>query len=184
MEITKTLQRKAGNYFLSKRLKQFNRVRQMHTLNTAKTAGIIITPTDQDSFDQIKKFISHLTSKGVKVYILGFVDDKKIPDSFLFWKGINLFSRKELNWAGVPESATVNDFIDQPFDMLIDLSTSDHFPIHYISTLSKSYFKIGRLDDSIHQCYDLMFELNDETSLNDYIDNLTHYLDMLSEPKS
>lgn len=182
MEFTKNLKRRAGKYFLSKRLKQFNRVRHMHTLKTAQTAGIIVTPTDQESFEQIKKFITYLTNVGVKVFILGFVDDKKIPDTFLFWKGINLFSRNDLNWAGIPESATVTDFIDQPFDMLIDLSIPDQFPVQYISTLSKSYFKIGRFDNSISECYDLMFEMNDETSLNDYIENLTYYLNLLSNP--
>lgn len=180
MEFTKNLKRKAGKYFLSKKLRQFSRVRQMQTLKTAKTAGIIITPTDQESFEQIKKFLNYLTGINIKVYILGFVDDKKIPENFLFWKGINLFSRTELNWAGIPESATVNDFISQPFDMLIDLSHPGFFPVQYISSLSLSGFKVGRFGSKNQNCYDLMFELNEETTLGDYIEHLTHYLNLIS----
>lgn len=182
MEFTKNLKRKAGKYFLSKKLKHFSRVRQMHTLKTAQTAGIIITLSDQESFEQIKKFLSYLTGKNIKVFILGYVDDKKIPESFLFWKGITLFSRNDLNWAGIPESATVNDFIEQPFDMLIDLSLPDYFPVQYISSLSRSSFKIGRFAHKNQKCYDLMFELNDEASLGDYIEHLSYYLNMLSNP--
>lgn len=180
MEFTKNIKRKAGNYLLSKKLKQFSRVRQMHTLKTAQTAGVIITPTDQESFEQIKKFLNYLTGKNVKVVILGYVDDKKIPDTFLFWKGINLFSKSELTWAGIPESAPVTDFIDQPFDMLIDLSLADHFPVKYITALSKSPFKIGRFGKNNPKCYDLMFEVNDEVSLGEYIENITHYLNLIS----
>lgn len=181
MEFTKNLKRKAGNYFLSKKLKQFNRVRQMHTLKTAQTAGVIITPTNQESFEQIKKFLNYLTGKGVKVFILGYVDDKKIPDSFLFWKGINLFSRNDLNWAGIPETASVNDFIEQQFDMLIDLSLPDYFPVQYVSTLSKSSFKIGKYEND-KSVYDLMFELHEESTLDEYIEHLTNYLNLLSNP--
>ena len=152
----------------------------MQTLKTAKTAGVIITPTDQESFEQIKKFLNYLTGKNIKVYILGFVDDKKIPENFLFWKGINLFSRNDLNWAGIPESASVTDFISQPFDMLIDLSLPGYFPIQYISTLSHSVFKIGRFGIKNQNCYDLMFELKEEATLGDFIEHLTHYLNLLS----
>lgn len=153
----------------------------MHTLKTAQTAGIIITPTDQDSFEMVKQFLNYLTKLGVKVFVLGYVDDKKIPDTFLFWKGINLFSRNELNWARVPDSAVVNDFIEQPFDILIDLSLQDYFPVQYISQLSKSRFKIGRFSNT-NQYYDLMFELNDNMSLEYYIEHLTYYLNLLSNP--
>lgn len=181
MEFTKNLKHKAGKFLLSRKLKQFSRVRQMHTLKTAQSAGVIITPTNQESFEQIKKFLNYLTGKNIKVYILGYVDDKKIPENFLFWKGINLFSRNDLNWAGIPESATVNDFISQPFDMLIDLSLPGYFPVQYISTLSHSSFKIGRFGSKNQQCYDLMFEMDEQIPLGDYIDQLSYYLNILSD---
>lgn len=152
----------------------------MHTLKTAKTAGVIITPTDQESFEQVKQFINYLTGKGIKVSILGYVDDKKIPENFLFWKGINLISRKDLNWAGVPEVQSVNDFIDQSFDLLIDLSRPESFPVQYISSLSRSAFKIGRSGSRYEESYDLLFDINDETSLEDYIKHLSYYLNLLS----
>ncbi|HEX3006594.1 MAG TPA: hypothetical protein VHO90_03155 [Bacteroidales bacterium] len=154
----------------------------MHTLKTAQTAGVIITPTDQESFEQIKKFLNYLTSIGIKVYILGYVDDKKVPQNFLFWKGINLFSRTDLTWAGIPESSSVNDFIEQQFDMLIDLSMDDYFPVQYVASLSRSNFKIGRFGRKNQQCYDLMFEFNTETSLGEYIEQISYYLNLLSNP--
>lgn len=179
MELTKNLKRKAGNYLLTKRLKDFSRERQMYTLQTARTAGIIITLNDQESLELIKKFLNDLTNQNIKVYALAFVDHKKIPESFLLWKGINLFSRKDLNWAGIPKSPEVKDFIDQPFDMLIDLTSDDSFAVQYISTLSRSKFKIGRTGNNA-QCFDLMFELKKETPLGEYIENLSRYLDLLN----
>jgi hypothetical protein len=181
VEFTKNIQIKAGNYFLSKKLKHFTRAREMQTLKTAQTAGIIVTPSNQDSFDQIKTFLNYLTGLGVKVFVLGYVDDKKVPDTYLFWKGITLFSKNDLNWACIPVSPVVNDFIEQSFDMLIDLSVHDYFPVRYISNLSKSRFKIGRFADA-DKCYDLMFELNDNPSLDYYIEHLTYYLNLLSNP--
>lgn len=183
MNFTRNIKLKVGNYLLSKKLKNFNRERHMHTLKTANTVGIIITPTDQESFEQIKRFLNYLTSKNIKVFILGYVNDKNIPNNFLFWKGMSFFSRKELKWTDIPESASVTDFIDQPFDMLIDLSITEYFPVKYVSTLSKASFKIGRFGRNGEECYDLMFEIHEDASLEEYIESLTHYLNLLSNPK-
>jgi hypothetical protein len=105
---------------------------------------------------------------------LGYIDNKIIPESFLFWKGINLFSKKELNWKFVPGTDVVNDFMDKPFDLFFDLSLQEYFPVEYISRLSKSKFKIGRFTEK-HDSYDLMFDLDDK-QLETYLKSIKQYL--------
>jgi hypothetical protein len=157
-------------------------VREGHNLETAKTAGIIFTPTDQISFEQIKQFLSYLSVFKLQIYVLGYIDAKIIPESFLFWKGINLFSRKDLTWSMTPNTPLVNDFIDKPFDVLLDLSLSDYFPVEYISRLSKSKFKVGRFTTK-HNSFDLMFDIENEKKLEAYLEHIKNYLCLINKPQ-
>ncbi len=173
----------AGKRNLNKRLRQFTRIRESHNLETAKTAGILFTPTDQLSFEQIKQFLTYLGNYKLQIYVLGYIDAKIIPESFLFWKGINLFSRKELSWSMVPKTPVVTDFIDKPFDILLDLSLDDFFPVEYIARLSKSKFKVGRFT-SKHSAYDLMFEIESGSNLDAYLDYIKTYLNLINKEAS
>jgi hypothetical protein len=175
------LKLKVGRYSLRKKLGNFKRVRESYNLETAKTAGILFNPTDQTSFEQIKQFLTYLGNYKIQIYVLGYIDDKTIPESFLFWKGINLFSRKELNWTMIPKTPVVTDFIDKPFDLLFDLSLTDHFPMEFIARLSKSKFKIGRFTEA-HDSYDLMFELDENQKLEDFLDHIKKYINLINRP--
>lgn len=179
MDFIDNIKQKAGNYNLIKRLTRFNRSRKGHNFKTARTAGILFAPTDTVSFEQIKQFLSFLNTFKLEIYVLGYIDSKVIPESFLFWKGINLFSKKDIGWNMIPNTQVVNDFIEKPFDMLFNLSLSEHFPIEYIAQLSKSKFKIGRYS-ATNECYDLMFELKDENKLDSYLETIKHYLALIN----
>jgi hypothetical protein len=177
--ILKNLRLKAANYTLKKKLKKFNRQREGHNFNTAKTAGILFTPTDTTSFDQVKQFLHYLNDHKLQIYVLGYIDNKIIPESFLFWKGINLISRKELSWNFIPGNELVNDFINKPFDIFFDLSVQDYFASQYIARLSKSKFKIGKFT-SKHDTYDLMFDLGENIKLDSYLENIKQYLTLIN----
>jgi hypothetical protein len=174
---------RSGKRILTSKLRHFKRNRETHNFETAKTAGILFTPSDQISFEQIKHFISYLSHYKLQIFVLGYIDSKIIPESFLFWKGINLFSRKELSWSMVPNCQIVTDFIDKPFDLLLDLSLTDSFPVEYITRLSKSKFKIGRLTLN-HTGLDLMFEIEKENNLDNYLEHIKNYLNLIKNTSS
>ena len=178
MEFFSGFKQKLGSRVLRKKLRTYERVRESHNLTTAKTAGILFTPTDQVSFEQIKHFLAYLNTFKLQIYVLGYIDSKVIPETFLFWKGINFFSRKDLNWKKVPNSKVVSDFIEKPFDMLFDLSITDYFAVSYISRLSKSKFKVGRFTNE-HDSYDLMFEL-ENNKLENYLDYIKQYVNRIN----
>jgi hypothetical protein len=179
VSIFNNLKLKAGNYKLKKKLANFKRKRESHNFQTAKTAGILFTPTDAVSFEQIKQFLAYLNSYKLQIYVLGYIDSKTIPENFLFWKGINLFSKKELHWNCIPKTPIVKDFINKPFDLLFDLSLIDYFPVEYIARLSHSKFKIGRFTEE-HSGYDLMFELEKDKKLESFLENIKQYLALIN----
>jgi hypothetical protein len=98
------------------------------------------------------------------VSVLGYVDSKKLIDHYLYRKGFDFFSKNDLNWYYRPVSPLAMQFMDEPFDLLLNLSLEDHFPIHYITTLSQATFKAGRFfptDESL----DFMIDIEKENQM-------------------
>jgi hypothetical protein len=76
--------------------------------------------------------------------VLGYVDSKKLIDHYLYRKGFDFFCKNDLNWYYKPVSSQTEKFINEPFDILINLSLEYQFPIHYVCSASKASFKTGR----------------------------------------
>lgn len=151
----------AGERILSNQLRMLERVPEVCTLKEAETIGIIYNATEYVSFEIIRNLVKDLTHDSKKVMVLGYVDSKNLIDNYLYRKGFDFFSKNELNWYNKPVSPLVDQFIQEPFDLLINLSLDDHYPIRYITSLSAARFKTGRYtpDDL---CLDLMIDIEKE----------------------
>jgi hypothetical protein len=174
LALFKKIRLKAGNYILRKKLKKTKRNKQMIGFEPAKTIGVLFKTLNRSEFEEIKKFLLHLTDSSKQVYALGFVDHKKIPDFYLLSKGMNYFSRKELSASFIPKSKAAEEFINKPIDILVDLSTDNNFPLYYISSLSKAHFKIGKMTDK-RDCYDFMIDTRKTNTVAALIENIMHY---------
>jgi hypothetical protein len=181
MQLMKTIKANTGRYFLRKRLRHFSRERKCNNLETAKTVGILFKTEGPASIESVKNFLNYLEQFKLQIYTLGFVDSKSIPESLLFSKGINLFSKKELGyWSMIPKTPVAEDFMEKPFDILIDLCTENTFPVEYISSLSKAKFKVGKFSMK-NEAYDMMFDIETGTSIEEYVGYLKTYLNMLNK---
>jgi len=150
-----------GERILTSHLKSQTRVPHVCNINDAKHIGIIYNATEYISFEIIKNLAKNLSGGSRKITVLGYVDSKKLIDNYLYRKGFDFFSKNELNWYFKPVSLVVDQFIKEPFDLLINLSLDEHFPIRYITTLSPATFKTGKFsaDDD---CLDLMIDIEKE----------------------
>ncbi|MBN2610065.1 MAG: hypothetical protein JXB00_00765 [Bacteroidales bacterium] len=133
-----------GNKLLQRKLKNIKRNPLVCNINEAKTVGIIYNATNTVSFEIIKDFTKTLIQKNIVVSALGYVHSKKLIDHYLYRKGFDFFTKNNLNWYYRPESDSVKEFIQKPFDILINLCLETYYPIHYILALSASPFKVGK----------------------------------------
>lgn len=167
-----------GHYNLKKHLKSLNRQVKTHNFNTAKSAGILFSSPDDDSFRAIKDFLTFLSEKDLKVYALGYVPSKKIPQQFLLRKGINFYCKTDLNWYYKPKNEIIEQFVNREFDILFDLSLNDYFTVNYTGSLSKASFKIGVQKENAYQ--DLVIDVNKNKSVEYLIEQIKHYLTLLN----
>ena len=113
------------------------------------------------SFEIIRSLVKELTRDSRKVTVLGYVDSKKLIDHYLYRKGFDFFSKNELNWYFKPASSVVDSFTSEPFDLLINLSLEDYYPIRYITALSPALLKAGRYSPD-EQYLDFMIDIEKE----------------------
>ena len=150
-----------GRRVLASKHKSISRKVRVCNLDDAKRIGIIYNATEYISFEIIKDLVKQLMDKDVTVGVLGYVDSKDLIDHYLYRKGFDFFSKKDLNWYYRPLSAVAEQFMAEPFDLLLNLSLDDHFPIHYITALSSATFKAGRYFPG-NESLDLMIDIEKE----------------------
>jgi hypothetical protein len=114
------------------------------TLSEAKKIGILYDATEYISFEIVRDLVKQLSNNSISISVLGYVDNKKLIDHYLYRKGFDFFCKNDLNWYYKPVSSQTEEFINEPFDILINLSLDYLFPIHYIISASKATFKTGR----------------------------------------
>ncbi len=150
-----------GRRELRTHLKDRNRTPVVCNIEHAKHIGIIYNATEGVSFEIIRNLVKDLSGSSRKITVLGYVDSKKLIDNYLYRKGFDFFSKNDLNWYWRPVSPLVDQFIKEPFDLLINLSLENHYPIQYITAISPATFKAGKFSpDDIY--LDLMIDIEKE----------------------
>lgn len=178
MILFKSIRLKIGNSILRRKLRSRKRNKGIFNFETSKNVGVIFKTDTQSDFELVKRFLQFLSDQDNKVVALCFVDSKKVPDYYLLRKGFNFFSRGELSFFFVPKSQFIIDFIDKPFDILIDLSIDSNFPLYYISNLSKAKFKIGKQKKQQDQ-FDVMIDITKNNTIEALIAQIKHYVPVL-----
>ncbi|HJW31293.1 MAG TPA: hypothetical protein VJ508_18825 [Saprospiraceae bacterium] len=140
--------------------------------------GILLDAGQTDHRNTVMHFADDLRKKGNRVKILGFVEGRAETMSVPF----DLFTSADLaKVSKVPRHALVEAFINQPFDVLINMSIHrNHKALEYISALSHASFRIGpwyhQLGDSP---YDLCLDAGDTATLAEWIGELMLTLDKI-----
>lgn len=161
MKIGERIKVLIGLRILEKKLRDQKRQVSVCTIKDAGNIGILYNATEYVSFEIIKDFAKELSQNNSSVSILGYVDSKKLIDHYLYRKGFDFFSRNDLNWYYRPICEVTDRFIKQPFDILINLSLENIYPIRYIVALSPASFKVGKFSPD-EKYLDLMIDTEKE----------------------
>lgn len=183
MSLLKKIKLVISNGYIKLELKDNPRVRVpiRFDFNTIKTVGILFDATNPDDFELVKRYVLYLREHRKKVKALGFFSTKQIPDMAFSKLEYDFFSTKDLNWFGKPSSMVIQNFIDEEYDLLIDLNINDHFPLKYISALSKANFKVGKFNEKGIEIYDMMIDSDNTKTLKYFLRQVDVYVTMLNK---
>ena len=179
MKFIAKIKEKTGYVILKNDLKTLKREVAFNNFASSATIGIIFDAVDKDKYHIAKNFMAYIEESGVRVFAIGFVPKSELIGYLPFKKGVSFFGLDKLLWYGKAKNQTVDEFTERPFDILIDLSLSDLFPIEYIFALSKAKFKI--CNDSEKSKYaDFILQLKKPEKIEQYIEQIKHYLEVIT----
>ena len=176
----KKLKLKIQHYILSRNLLRLKRMSKLVTLSEANKIGVLFDAKTPHSVTQIKSFLKYLLKKNIDIDILGFVDGVKKDSMYLSTIHINYFKSDDLNILGIPNSLKTHRFMQNQYDIIINLSLNNSFSTKYLTLMSNSKYRIGVYGNNYKFNYDLMFKLKVQ-SLDYFIEQLKYYLEIIDK---
>lgn len=145
-----------------------------------KSIGIIFDENSKQINSLINSISTEFKSKSgvISIYELAYnVDDLNKPDQI----GIPTvyFTDADLNWYGKPKFKDVENFINTPFDLLINLASNDTWAIKFCVMPSKAKFKVGKLEGN-DDVYDFMIDLSKDISTTNFHKLILDYLRIIN----
>jgi hypothetical protein len=171
-----------GDYFFKQEYLSQKRDVIVNNIDAVSEVGIIFYADSEESYRVVSKFILLLKKEGVReVKMLGFVSEKQMPAFLSPRLGQDFFMKKDLNWHMKPVSTAVLNFIHEPFDILIDLSEGENFPLKYILGKSQAHFKVGKGGSGRDFLLDMMINTGEQEGLEFLTKQILHYLRQINK---
>lgn len=128
------------NFFLKKNVKK--RLLNQPLLSKQqkiKTIGVLV---DESYFSHTSSLLEEILKEGFvkdQVKVLIYKDKIRSKEEVIF----PCISRKNISISGEIDKKEVLDFLNQPFDLLVNYYDTNKFPVMLLSVKSNAFFKVG-----------------------------------------
>jgi len=181
MELFKNIRIKIGDIILKKKLAKTKRRVHYTNLNHVKKIGIVWDASKVDDFASLTRFYQKMHENKIDVKVLGYFSGNNLPNQYTAHRYLSIIKKEELNILYHPISLETNAFVSNRFDVLIDINFKRLLPLHYITSLSNAGFKVGLFESENRDSpFDLMMELKSPVNVEDYLNHVIHYLEMIN----
>jgi len=181
MELFRNIRLKIGDIILKNKIAGTRRKKQFSNINEIRNIGIIWDASKIDDFSCLSRFYQKMHESKTDVKILGYFPGNNLPNQYTAIRYLSVIKKEELNFFFHPVSAETKSFINNRFDVLIDLNFKKLLPLQYISSLSNAIFKVGLFEPGNESApFDLMMELKIPVNVEEYLDQIVHYLGMIN----
>ncbi|OAQ41648.1 hypothetical protein A5893_00620 [Pedobacter psychrophilus] len=175
IELINQIRLRFGFHQLKQEIKKQMRKNKSVSLDDAKNIGILVNIQNQNQLTEAEDIVKSLSGNNKKVKLLGFISDKSLK---LKSNIIDLISLEDVEWNLIPKKDKIKNFVNNEFDILLNLCTEICFPLVYITALSKSLFKVGAYDKKNSPFFDFMLATQ-QHSITGFTTELKYYLDKI-----
>ena len=182
MELLKNIRLKIGTMILTKKAARNKRAVLYSSFTNVRNIGIVWDASKPAEFASLSRFHQKMAENKIDVRIFGYFPGKNLPDQYTAIRYLTCIKKDEINSFYHPDSSETNSFINNPFDILIDINFDKLFPLNYVTTLSKARFKVGLSDSEQSETpFDLMMEIKKPVDIDSYLTQVIHYLEMIKD---
>jgi hypothetical protein len=181
MELFRQVRLKIGDAILKKKIALTKRKKHYSNIKQVKNIGIVWDASKIDDFAYLTRFCQKMHENKTEVKIMGYFPGNTLPNQLTAVRYLSVIKKGELNFFYQPVSADTNAFINNRFDVLIDMNFKKLSPLQYISSLSKAGLKVGLFDsETVNNPFDLMMDLKSPVNTEGYLNQVVHYLEMIN----
>jgi hypothetical protein len=181
MELFKNIRLGIGQRLLNKKVFRTRRKVSYSDIDHVKKIGIVWDASLVNDFNCLSRFYQKMHERNIEVSIMGYFPGKALPDQYTAIRYLTCIRREEVNFFYLPMSGEANSFVNNRFDVLIDINFKNILPLRYITSLSNAAFKVGLSEpggnDSL---FDLMMELKSPVNVENYLAQSLLYLEMIN----
>jgi len=141
-----------------------------------RTLGVLVDATEMFPFILDEKLAKLFEVTNANISVLYYHPNKKEAEQLA---EENIFTDKDLSFSGKLNNESVNSFVNQPFDALLNYYTEDKLLLNLVSVQSKAKIRIGLVGVN-----ELLNDFSIKTELNNtetFISELKKYLPILNQ---
>ena len=179
MLLLQQLIHKIGQAFLNNEVRHLKMERKIMSLHDAGQIGILFHAAAPDEERKVENYADKLRSEGKKVFMLGYVDEKELPERNKHSVTVQYFCRSDLNSYLKPISSKVKQFERTSFDMLLCLFATPVLPLLYVSAHSKANYRTGPQMENGLKYFDGIIDTGEIKSIDFLIEQMDFYLKVI-----
>ncbi|MDT8400889.1 MAG: hypothetical protein RQ743_04270 [Bacteroidales bacterium] len=183
MELCKGTRQLIGRIILKQRHKRIRRHKKFNNLHNAHKIGIVWDGSNTDDFEAISAFYQDMLKINIQVDIVCYYPKTVLPDKYTAIRYLTCIKKTDLNIFFIPASDDVDEFINTPYEILIDINNNNHFPLRFISLLSRAEFKVGPESSEYKDKLDMTINIDKKNDLVYYLQQVKYYLEMINTSK-
>jgi hypothetical protein len=165
-----------GTWALKKEYALNQRAISYNSLHDAKTIALVFEAGSDEEIELVKKYMAYLREMGKSVKALAYFDQKQVPQIDYSKQELALFGRKDLTFYLRPTPSVVSEFVQEPFDLLIDLNIRQHLPLFFVSAHSKAKCKVGVRSKWNEKILDMMIDIQPGEGIKILLKQIDTYL--------
>jgi hypothetical protein len=131
MELFEKIRLKIGDTILRNKIALSKRKAHFLNINEVKNIGIVWDASITEDFICLSKFYQKMHENKTDVKIMGYFPGKSLPNQYTAIRYLSVIKKEELNLFYHPVSPETNAFINNRFDILIDLNFKKLVPLQY-----------------------------------------------------
>lgn len=175
--------KKIIRYYAIKGLVNFDHTRQrnkkINTLNNSKNIGIIWNPSDEGSIETYEMLRKILQSKGIKATGIAHIESITEMETLTTVTHSGFLYKTHVSWFGRPKTNAGLHFIQETFDILIDLTITKTVPLLYLLVHSPSIFKVGWKGEGPN-FLDLDIDVTEKPNCMYLMEQMVYYLENIN----
>ncbi|MCF8254086.1 MAG: hypothetical protein K9H61_09385 [Bacteroidia bacterium] len=181
MSLIENIKNKIGRILLKKPVNKQNGNTSIPTFSQIQDIGIIYNADTKEHEQEINLVANYLREQGKKVWMMGYVNSKTLPENKKFHISSEYFWKEKLTFFNLPDPNKIGNFISHPFDLMMNLYFEKELPLEALSTLCKSKYSMGVEMPGNLAYNDGLISLGSNRDIKNLASQIVHYLNVINQ---